>query len=165
MTDRTLRVRYAAEPALRALSRREVAPQLASLGGCGQAAGAQQRVPQARVDVAPRPLRRGHRRAQRRDRVGKQVEHKEGGDWRDVEPSDRRNDAAEEVEVHVRDGEDGTEERDALRLRHPREQDAERDDAAVQAQEVEAAVNEKLACGAVTDDERERRASAHGLAR
>eukprot|EP00966_Prymnesium_polylepis_P182793 4235343-Prymnesium_polylepis.1 len=74
-------------------------------------------------------------RAERGDRVGEQVEHEERADRADVDAADGRHDAAEEVEVDVGDGEDRLEHRDALSLREPGEQDAQRDQALEDAQE------------------------------
>jgi len=75
------------------------------------------------------------RGAERRDRGGQQVEDEERRDRADVEATNRWDDAAEEVQVDVRHGEDRAEEGDALRLREPAEQDPQREDAAVDAQE------------------------------
>eukprot|EP00327_Prymnesium_parvum_P027455 CAMPEP_0195588828 /NCGR_PEP_ID=MMETSP0814-20130614/33285_1 /TAXON_ID=97485 /ORGANISM="Prymnesium parvum, Strain Texoma1" /LENGTH=159 /DNA_ID=CAMNT_0040727837 /DNA_START=74 /DNA_END=550 /DNA_ORIENTATION=+ len=80
------------------------------------------------------------RRAERGDRVGDEVEHKECADGAYVDATDGRDDPTEEVEVHVRDCEQWLKERNTLRLGEPREQDAQRDQPRVDAEEVEASV-------------------------
>ena len=79
---------------------------------------------------------------ERRDALLQQVEHEEGANRRDVDAANRRHDAAEEVEVDVGDGEDRLQQGDALRLREPREQDADGDEALVEREEVEAALDD-----------------------
>ena len=85
----------------------------------------------ARSEFAVVGAEGGHRRRQ-------QVEHEERGNRADIQPGNGWDDATEEVEVHVRHGENGTEEGHALRLREPGEQDAQGQDAAVEAQEAAA---------------------------
>ena len=58
----------------------------------------------------------------------REVEQEERQDGREVEAAERRDDPPEEVQVDIRHSEDGLQRPDALRLREPREQDAERDD-------------------------------------
>ena len=57
--------------------------------------------------------------------------------------TDGRDYAAEEVQVDVAHGENRAEKCDTLRLREPREQDAEREDAAVEREEVDPALAHK----------------------
>ena len=73
--------------------------------------------------------------------VSQQVEDEEGANRRDIDAANGRDDAAEEVEVGIGHGEDRLQERHALRLRKPREQDADGDQALVESEEVEATLN------------------------
>ena len=69
----------------------------------------------------------------------------------------------EEVEIDVRHGEDRPQERDALRLWKPREQDAEYEEAVKDLQEVDAALDEDdLGQGVGRQDEGEWLLPLHG---
>lgn len=70
-----------------------------------------------------------------------QIEDEESADGRNVDAADGRDDAAEQVEIGVGDGEDRLQQPDALRLREPREEDADGDQALVESEEVETTLN------------------------
>eukprot|EP00406_Dinophysis_acuminata_P067659 CAMPEP_0179281546 /NCGR_PEP_ID=MMETSP0797-20121207/37210_1 /TAXON_ID=47934 /ORGANISM="Dinophysis acuminata, Strain DAEP01" /LENGTH=170 /DNA_ID=CAMNT_0020990259 /DNA_START=100 /DNA_END=608 /DNA_ORIENTATION=+ len=74
-----------------------------------------------------------------------QVEHHEGQDRGEVDAGDGREDAAEQVQVRVADVEERPEDGDALRRGEPGEQDADGDEVAVEAEEIQAALHEGIA--------------------
>ena len=70
-----------------------------------------------------------------------QVEDEKGANRRDVNAANRRHDAAEEVEVDIRGCEDWPEQSDALCLGKPGEEDTDGDQARVEGEEIDAALD------------------------